>query len=546
MLKLKRDWDVLVVGGGVNGCGIARDLALRGIDCLLVEKKDFSQGTSGASSGMIHGGPRYLLGDKNVTRLACLDSGYIQKIAPHLLFRIPFLYPVYQEPGHSKTAASLFLETVESFFEAYDTFVPLKNGCPHTRLKAEEVIVLEPNLPRERLIGAVSFDEWGIDVPRLCLANVLDAVEHGATCLNHTQLMQIRRENKGYRVLLKDCLNGATQEVTAGIVVNATGPWSPDFGRMLGVEIKLRPGKGIHLVFDRRLFNMAIATRAIDGREIFVMPYENTTIIATTDDDYFGDLDEQRVTEDEIKYLLDGIAPVFPQIRESRMIYSYSGVRPTLYKRKVLEDGLSREHAIIDHGEEDNLPNVYSLVGGKLASYRVMAQEISDIVARQLGNTKDCETHLRPLPGGDSQPDVQGLSEEYGIEPFVVSRLVYRHGSRAQKILEKTKSNPELKSLTCPCEPVTQAEINYVIENEFVRTLSDLRLRTRFSQGPCQGLNCLLPATNSLLEHDVEPQIPAEKKMESFLNEWWWNRAAILGGAQLAQEELFQAVHGHS
>lgn len=493
---------------------------------------------------MIHGGPRYLLGDKNVTRLACQDSGYIQKIAPHLLFRIPFLYPVYQEPGQSQVLAKLFLETVESFFEAYDKFAPLKNGKVHTRLTADEAVALEPDLPHQNLVGAVTFDEWGIDVPRLCITNVIDATEHGASCLNHTEVVSVLREGQQFRgVKLRDTLSGEEKSTSGKILINATGPWSMQFGKMMGVDIKLRPSKGIHIVFDRRLSNMAIATKAIDGREIFVMPYENTTIIATTDDDYFGDLDDQRTTEDEIKYLLDGIEPIFPQIRHSRMICSYSGVRPTLYKRKVLEDGLSREHDIIDHEPEDHLSGAYSLLGGKLASYRIMAQELCDLVAIKLGNSTFCQTHLKALPGGEAVPDVARLAKEYALEPFVVSRLIYRHGNRAVRILEKIKSQPELKSLSCPCEPVTQAEINYVIENEFVRTLTDLRMRTRFSQGPCQGLHCLLPVTNSLLEHKIEPQISADKKMGDFLNEWWWNRAAVLDGTQLAQEELFQATH---
>lgn len=543
MPVVKDHYDVIVVGGGVNGCGIVRDLALRGVHCLLVEKKDFSQGTSSASSGMIHGGPRYLLGDRDVTRLACLDSGYIQKIAPHLLFRIPFLYPVYQEKGQSHARALLQLELVESFFETYDKFVSLKNGKNHTRLSANQAMELEPGLPRQGLLGAVTFDEWGIDVPRLCIANVIDASEKGATCLNHTEVLAVDFENSVFKgVRLRDTLTGEQKNVTGKILVNATGPWSPQFGKLMGVDIKLRPGKGIHLVFDRRLCNIAIATKAIDGREIFVMPYENTTIIATTDDDYFGDLDDQRTSEDEIKYLLDGITPVFPQIRDSRMIYSYSGVRPTLYERNTTEDALSREHKILNHGARDGRAGAYSLIGGKLASYRIMAHEICDVVATQLGNTTPCSTHQKPLPGGEGTPDVAVLALEFSVDPFVVARLVYRHGSRAQKILKSMQDNPVLKTVVCACEPVTQAEINYVIQNEFVRTLSDLRLRTRLTQGPCQGLNCLNPALSSLLEHDVEPQLPAEKKLKNFLDEWWWNRAAVLDGTQMVQEELFQAT----
>lgn len=531
--QLNSSYDVIIVGGGINGVGIARDCALRGISCLLVEKGDFSAGTSWASSGMIHGGPRYLFYDKNVTRLACLDSGYIQKIAPHLLFRIPFLYPVYQEPGHTRLEAQMLLEGVESFFETYDEFVQLKNGKTHTRLTPDEVSQLEPNLSQNNLVGAVTFDEWGIDVPRLCIANVVDAVENGAHALNHTRVVKVVKEKEAFQaVQIRDELTGEEKTVSGKVLVNATGPWSPQFGKMAGLDIQLRGGKGIHLVFDRRLFNIAITAKAIDNREIFVLPYENTSIIGTTDDDFFGDLDEQKTSEDEIKYLLEGIEQVFPAIKSARMTYSYSGVRPTLYQRKVYEDELSREHEVLDHEFRDGIKGIISLIGGKLASYRIMAKETVDLIAQKLTNTKPCTTHEKPLPGGDFVPDVLELARAYEIDSYVVARLVYRHGSRTLKILDMMKMDRELSAIVCACEPVTKAEIEYVKANEMARTLSDIRMRTRLTTGPCQGTNCLTGAAQGMEDH-----------VQSFLNQWWWNRAAVLNGEQLKQEELFQALH---
>lgn len=538
-------YDVVIVGGGINGVGIARDLALRGVSCLLLEKKDFGAGTSWASSGMIHGGPRYLLHDTEITRLACLDSGYIQKIAPHLLFRIPFLYPVYQEPGTSRLKAQILLEGVESFFEAYDKFVPLKNGQPHTRLSPEEALRLEPSLPAKGLLGAVTFDEWGIDVPRLCVANAVDAAEHGTTMRNHAEVISVDVANGKFNGLtFRDTLSGAVHSVVGKILVNATGPWSPRFAAMMGLDVKIRGGKGIHIVLDRRLFNVALATRAIDGREIFILPYENTSVIGTTDDDFFGDLDDQRTTEDEIKYLLDGIAAIFPAVRQARMTHSYSGVRPTLYARKVYEDDLSREHETIDHERHDGVLGIISLIGGKLASYRIMAQEVADLACAKLGRQEASRTHVMPLPGGDFSPDPVFLAKEYALDPYTVARLVYRHGSRAMRILDMIRADRSLGALTCSCEPVTEAEIRYVVANEMARTLSDVRMRTRWTAGPCQGTNCLVGGASVL--RDLSPDAAASSLKDDaskFLREWWWNRAAVLDGAQFKQEELFQAVH---
>jgi len=539
-LNIKDKYPVIIVGGGVNGVGIARDCALRGINSLVVEKDDFSAGTSGASSGMIHGGPRYMLADVDVTRLSCLDSGYIQKIAPHLLFRIPFLYTLYENEERSRFQANVLLESVESFFEAYDQFVPFKNGKPHTRLKPEDISLLEPNVPQQDLVGGVTFDEWGIDVPRLCIANIVDARENGADTLNHTEVIKVLKENDSViGVRIKCLITGETKDVLCDLLINATGPWSQNFAKMFGANIQIRGGKGIHIRFDRRLFNIAIVSQAIDGREIFILPYENGSILGTTDDDFFGDLDTQKCTSEEVEYLLDGIETVFPAIREARQIDSYSGVRPTIAKRDCYEDDLSREHEVLDHEMRDNIKGVISLTGGKLASYRIMAKETTDLIAKKLGCDKESSTHLNYLPGGDKIPSVTELSKEYQVDTYTVSRLIYRHGSRATRILGMIKENPELGMLVCPTEPVTAAEIHYVIHNEMAKTIGDISRRTRLAMGPCQGMDCLNPAS-AILSDEIKSN--PEKLISEFSRETWWNRAIVLTGDQLIQEELNQAL----
>lgn len=544
MLKqLKQKYPVIIVGGGVNGVGIARDCALRGIDCLLVEKGDFSGGTSGSSSGMIHGGPRYMLGDVDVTRLACLDSGYIQKIAPHLLFRIPFLYTVHHSKHRSEFQSKILLESVEAFFEAYDRFVPLKNGKPHTRLTPQEVLELEPNIPAKNLVGGVTFDEWGIDVPRLCIANAVDAKEHGADVLNHTRVVRVlRTESSVTGVEIENLLNGERRIIDCQILVNATGPWSGEFGKLMGVDIKIRGGKGIHLSFDRRLFNMAVVSQCIDGREIFVMPYENESILGTTDDDYFGDLDNQKCTQDEIEYIMDGIEQVFPAIRDARMIRGWSGVRPTIYERGVNENDLSREHEMLDHETRDGLAGAISMTGGKLASYRIMSKELVDLICQKLKITAESTTHNKFLPGGDVIPDVVETAREYKLDSYLVSRLIYRHGSRALRILDSIRQHPEWGTLLCGCEPVTEAEVRYVVEHEMAFTLSDVRRRTRLSMGPCQGMNCVLPASSIL--STLRPDIANDPLQitKDFSQAWWWNRACVMNADQLKQEELNQSL----
>src|SRR6188474_385467 len=199
------DCDVIVIGGGVNGVGVARDAALRGLTVALFERNDIAFGASGNSSGMIHGGPRYLTNDPDVTYSSCLDSGHIQRVAPHLLFRIPFLMPVLGSPG---LLAKATLAAYDGFFTLYDKYQPLKAGKPHTRLSPHDVETLEPGLIPSQ--GGVSFDEWGIDGVRLCVANARDALERRAEVRVHTTVLEILRREDGsvYGVRYRDQRTG--------------------------------------------------------------------------------------------------------------------------------------------------------------------------------------------------------------------------------------------------------------------------------------------------------------------------------------------------
>lgn len=537
------DFDLIVIGGGVNGCGIARDAAMRGFKVALIEKNDFGSGTTGASSQMIHGGARYLLSDVKTTRMSSIDSGYIQKIVPHLLFRIPFIFPVLPKPGKSEFARKVYLEALEAYFEAYDKFSALKNGKPHTRLSSEEAHALEPDLV-DGLLGAITFDEWGIDSFRLCMGNVLSAVEHGCEAFNHTEVTEIFKESgRVAGVRLRDTLTGDRRELRAKLVFNAGGPWVPRIAEMAGVEVKLRPAKGVHLVIDRRISNYALMATAIDGRSIFMMPYQNTTIVGTTDDDYFGDPDEIPILEDEIEYLLDGIEQVFPRIRQARVINAWAGVRPTLYYRGEYEDDLSREHAIYDHETRDRVPGFLSIAGGKLASYRLMSQEAVDVVCHKLGRIAPCRTHQVPLPGGERNVDPEQLAKEFRMPLFAVNRLVYRHGARAVRILEQVRERPAMGNLICQCEPVLECELRYAVRHEWARTLGDLRRRTRFSIGPCEGTRCFMMGAQILGEELGWSAKETFEQVKAFMAKSWKGRAPILDGVSLQQEELCSATY---
>ena len=518
---------VLVIGGGINGAGIARDLCLRGIECALVEKGEFGGGTTWASSGMIHGGLRYLQKDPEVTLHSCQDSGAIQRIAPHLIFRIPFLLPVFPEDPIGP-------ELVEIGLELYDRYQPLKNGRPHTRLNRTQAMRIEPALSPS-IECAFSLDEWGVDAARLTAANALDAAERGAQVMTGVEVVALLR-GAGGRVegaTLRDVHTGEAIRVEAEWTINATGPWAPALARLADVELRLRPSKGIHLVFERRVSDVAVYARGIDGRDMFTFPHEQNSMAGTTDDDFYGDLDDPRVEQDEIRYVLQAMERSLPGVSRHRILHAIAGVRPTLYRFGVYESDLSRDYAILDHGTRDGAPGFLSLVGGKLAAYRLMAEAVCDQVAARLGVREPCRSAVTPLPGGDAPVDVGDLSRRFRVSRSAALRVAMRHGTRSPVVLEEESSAESPRTL-CVCEPVLDRELLFAARREGVRSLSDCSLRVRLGVGACEGMQCAAAASALLAEPLAWDATRRWNEVRRFVEARWRAVQPTLGGDQIA------------
>ncbi len=536
--------DLIVIGGGVNGTGIARDAAMRGLSVALFEREDIGVGASGNSSWMVHGGVRYLFSDPGVTRDSCLDSGRIQKIAPHLIFRIPFLMPTVGGLPGGRFVDLAYTYGVESFLGVYDRYQPLKNGKQSTRLSAKQARRIEPGL-REDVVGAVTLDEYGIDAYRLCVINAVCAAEHGASIRTWTQVERVLRDEHGKvrGVLAYDRISGTLEEVEGRVVMNASGAWSPRLAKRSGLSVKMRPGKGVHVVLDRKISNYGIFSKAVDGRDIFILPLETSSVIGTTDDDFYGDPGTLEVTCDEVAYLLEGIERVVPSIRNARVIRTYAGVRPTLFEYGRNESDLSRDHEIIDHAAE-GAPGMLSMVGGKLAAYRMMSEEAVDAIEAVLGRPQTpCRTHLSPLPGGAGPlPDPLELSAEHETPPWDTERLVHRHGSRAPDVLALARDDPSLRAPVCQCEGVLGAELVYCIRNEHVRRLTDLIRRCRLGHGPCGGARCFRAAAAVFARERGLNVEEATDELRALIEEGWRWRRPVLEGHQMAQEELARGI----
>ena len=522
--------DVCVIGGGVTGAGIARDLSLRGLSVLLLEKGDWGAGTSGSSTWMIHGGPRYLEFDWDTTRRSSEDAGFIVTIARHMVYRVAFIIPILPHDRNN-------IERMETAMEVYDRFQPLKKSNPHVRLTPDEARQAEPGLARD-LIGAVTLEEWGVDPHRLVFANVQDAVANGARAMNHTRVMELIRDGAKVIGVRYRAPDGSLSEARAKVVVNAAGPWVPEVSAMAGAKVALRPAKGIHLVYPHRISNFGLSAETVDGRDVLMVSHGGFTLLGTTDDDFYGDLDSVDVHEDEVDYLLQAFERIFPDIRKYRPVRTTTGVRPTLFKWRRYEDELSRRYQVIDHAT-DGAEGFVTIAGGKLSMYRLMAEETSDAVCRKLGHQAPCTTATRPLPGSESELEPAAeLGQRFGIPALAAIKLQSRHGSRAGDVLDKSHAG----RLVCRCEPLTESELAYAARHEQVRTLADAFRRVGLSGGPCAGAACVMRGAEVIgrqLGWSASQRFDAVRE---FVRGAWLGRAPVLGQSGWAQEELAQGA----
>lgn len=531
-----RVYDVLVIGGGINGVGVARDCAMRGFSVVLFEKNDLCAGSTGACSGMIHGGPRYLLTERETTRKSCLDSGTIQRIAPNLLFRIPILIPVL------KSDPAFYIEMLETFCRAYDKFSVFKGGKPHTRLNREEVRRLDPGFSRD-IKGAVTLDEWGTDPFRLVILTAKGAEMYGARIHTHTRVESVETQEGRVVGVIVFREGSGKLLVRAKTVVNLAGPWAPFIDPKKMPSIVMRPSKGVHLVLDRRIVNVSLVCKAIDGRDsVFILPHENTTLIGTTDDDFYGHPDNVSITQDDMGYLMQAVERYFPGLSNYRVMRAFVGIRPTLHTWGVSESDLSRDHKIYDHSK-DGADGLYTMIGGKLAAYRLMAEEMTDALCRKLRRKEKCRTHLESLPGCTNELPWREEAKRTLIDPLTVKRLMVRHGHKAREILDNAMKDPVLRQTLCECEQVLAAEVEYCVRKEWATSLSDIQRRTRLGMGACQACRCVRAASGfmgSLLHWDADR---VDSEAFQFLSVGFRVNQSVLYGEQAKEAEYARALH---
>ena len=470
--------DLLVIGGGITGAGIARDAALRGFRTALVERGDFGAGTSSRSSRLIHGGLRYLeLGDLRLVFEASRERRTLLRIAPHLVWPRSFLFPVHRgsRVPRWKLAAGLL---------AYDVLALFRNVRTHRWLGKRSMQRAEPGLRKRGLLGGARYWDAQCDDARLTLANVRSAHRAGALTANYAAAQRFELADGRVRgAHVRDTLDGRTYLVRALTVVNATGPWS-DSVRADGRRL-LRPTKGAHVAVARdRLGNREAVTilSPLDGRVMFVLPWGTLSYIGTTDTPYDGSPDDVRVTGEDAIYLLRSANAIFPEARlqPSDIISTWAALRPLLQTDGESEPGkITREHQI---DEAEN--GLVSIVGGKLTTYRTMAAQVVDLVARRLSEidgrpaAPTPPTDREPLPGGETT-DLDTVSaelEEEGASRALAQYLVRAYGTEAPAVARLARTG-DLGRPVIAGHPMLRAQLLHAVRREMAMTLCDLLIR---------------------------------------------------------------------
>lgn len=468
-----RIFDVLVVGGGITGAGIARDAAFRGLSVALIEKGDFANGTSSRSSRLIHGGVRYLEhGHLRLVFEACAERHLLLRIAPHLVQPLPFTWPVYR-------GQRLPLWKLRAGLTLYDALSLFRNVERHRRLRPDDVLSREPAVAARNLRGAVRYFDAATDDARLTLANALDARALGACVANYVAFTGQGAPRDGVDTFTAtDTLAGTTVEIGARVLVNATGPWSDDVHRLAGGagRQRVQGSKGSHISVPRdRVGNRDALTllHPTDGRVMFALPAGTLTVIGTTDTFTSVTPDDVRATEADVAYLLDAANVFFPNARLTRadVVAAWAGIRP-LMPTSGSSVAASREHAIERTG------STVTITGGKLTTYRVMASQVVDVVQRSLARRlTPTPTAARRLPGGDVDV-AAALAEAMRVADAArAAHLVHTYGSSWRDVHARSERDASDRQPVVDGLPYRMGEMAWAVEHEMACTLGDLLIR---------------------------------------------------------------------
>jgi glycerol-3-phosphate dehydrogenase len=503
--------EVLVIGGGSTGAGVVRDAAMRGLETVLVERKDLADGTTGRFHGLLHSGGRYAVKDPEAARECILENLILRRTASDCI----------------EDTGGLFVSTPWDDPAFGDEFVA---GCRATGVPVEEIPVVEarrceprlhPEISRAFTVPDASLDPW-----KLVWGCARSAQEHGAQILLYHRVLGLEREGgKVTGALVRNELTGEELRIHADVVINAAGAWAGQIAGLAGCRVEVLPGKGIMIAMNHRLVNTVVNRCKLPADGDILVPIRTVCVIGTTDT-RVADPDELEVTQAEIGEMLDEGEKLVPGFREARALRVWAGARPLFSPEEVADTReVTRSHALLDHRERDGIDGFVTITGGKATTFRLMAEAAVDAACAQLGVDRPSRTAEESLPGSDEGQ-------------FYV--LGARLGAR--------EPVPQPDEIICECELITRERLEEAMRRRGTANLDDIRRTLRLGMGPCQGGFCTYRATGIL--HAVErlDHRAANGSLLAFLQERWKGVHPILYGDQVRQARLddwiFQGLLG--
>jgi len=501
---------VLIIGAGITGAGIARDLALRGVDCIIVEQGDVNAGASGANNGLLHSGARYVATDPVSARECRDESRLLKSLAPHCI----------EETG------GLFV-AVAGDDEAYIAAFPLlceQSGLPAETIQPRDALDLEPALA-DTIIAAYRVEDAAINPFRLSLETLAEAEALGSRLLTHTEAIGFQLNGHCIEsVLLRQNKSRREIRVAAEQVVNATGPWAGRVAGLAGLSVPLIYSKGSLLVTQTRVTTSVINRLRHPGDGDIISPGGTVSLVGTTSIG-LNSPDRAQPTAKEVDHLIAEASAMAPVLAGMRYVRAFAGVRPLIAAEEVA-DGRSvhRSFAVIDH-EEEGLSNFITVTGGKLTTFRLMAEKAADLVCNRLGVKAPCRTKALPL----ASTEIHQWNE-----PGLAPRMWMRQGDRKEALL-------------CECEMVPAGVVDQIIDHASTRSesldFSSIGLRSRVGKGCCQGAFCGFRLSAHIYDRGEFKSDQGLVALRQFLERRWHGLRPILWGPQLAQEELQEALH---
>ena len=464
---LPRTVDVLIVGGGATGAGLLRDLTRRGLSCLLVDKGDLGTGTSGRYHGLLHSGARYVAKDPQAARECIGENVIVRRIASACV----------------EDTGGLFVATPDDPDDYLEAFPGrcAASGIPCEEVPLDEVFRAVPTLNR-KVRRAFRVPDASLEPWQLISANLREAAAHGAIALPYRQVVGMERNNAYITaVTIADVRSGTLDRVAPRMIISAAGAWAGRVAGLAGAALEMSPGKGTMLIFNQRMTDICVNRCHPPGDGDIMVPVHTVAILGTTDIKV-PDPDHYDISRDEVAALMVQGEKLFPELRRMRLLRAYAGVRP-LYSAEIHTAGedreISRAHVVIDHESRDGISNFISIVGGKVTTYRLMAQQTADLACRKLGITARCTTADEPLPGSDVGMHYSWLGE---------------------RLAEHEAEGGGDAALICECEFVTRPMLDSFLAAHWPCSLDDVRRGTRLGMGPCQGAFCTFRAAGVVAE----------------------------------------------